>query len=127
MLNMWNTARGICVIVELYIISIALNLTDRVIKESFISSSEPKYLLYMLCAHVQLACIYTLKLPYRTLIHKSYCTSALSPKRTTPPMSASQPPWTKPTGSADEPILKIYNSLTRSKVWFKSRSCFDPM
>lgn len=30
----------------------------------------------------------------------------------------SQPPWTLPSGSTHQPQLKVYNSLTRSKVPF---------
>jgi cysteinyl-tRNA synthetase len=30
--------------------------------------------------------------------------------------SSAQPEWYKPTPEAEEPVLKVYNSLTRSKV-----------
>jgi hypothetical protein len=33
-----------------------------------------------------------------------------------PKSSSSQPEWVKPVKEAEEPVLKVYNSLTRSKV-----------
>ena len=35
-------------------------------------------------------------------------------------MAAQQPPWSLPTQSDPEPVLKVYNSLTRTKVGFRS-------
>jgi hypothetical protein len=41
--------------------------------------------------------------------------------------SAAQPEWYKPIQDAEEPVLKVYNSLTRSKVGrrgvISSRDC----
>ena len=31
-------------------------------------------------------------------------------------MAVQQPPWSLPTQKAPEPVLKVYNSLTRTKV-----------
>lgn len=32
-------------------------------------------------------------------------------------MSVQQPPWSIPEKQAQEPVLRIYNSLTKTKVW----------
>lgn len=37
-------------------------------------------------------------------------------------MAVEQPPWALPTRSADEPVLRVYNSLTRTKVRPRSAS-----
>ncbi|KAH9946950.1 cysteinyl-tRNA synthetase [Amylocystis lapponica] len=36
-------------------------------------------------------------------------------------MAVQQPPWSLPTRTADEPVLKVYNSLTRTKTEFVAR------
>ncbi|OBZ70919.1 Cysteine--tRNA ligase, cytoplasmic [Grifola frondosa] len=33
-------------------------------------------------------------------------------------MAVHQPPWTLPTRKAEEPVLRVYNSLTRTKTEF---------
>ncbi len=33
-------------------------------------------------------------------------------------MAVQQPPWSLPTQKDSEPVLKVYNSLTRTKVGF---------
>ena len=32
-------------------------------------------------------------------------------------MSVQQPPWSIPEKQVEEPVLRIYNSLTKTKVW----------
>jgi len=32
-------------------------------------------------------------------------------------MSIQQPPWSIPEKQVEEPVLRIYNSLTKTKVW----------
>lgn len=52
----------------------------------------------------------------RFIFHRN-CTS--SPGKITQKhirMANQQPAWTIPPRQADEPVLKVYNSLTRSKV-----------
>merc|ERR1711939_804994 len=48
-------------------------------------------------------------------LRRAFCTSA---SKYCKPLKMSQPPWSQPTGSTHQPQLKIYNSLTRSKVPF---------
>lgn len=40
-------------------------------------------------------------------------------------MSVQQPTWNLPTRTSEEPVLKVYNSLTRSKVGFDLIKSFD--
>jgi hypothetical protein len=47
-------------------------------------------------------------------LQRSY-TVALQPEHKTS-MSVHQPPWRLPERQTDDPVLKVYNSLTRSKV-----------
>jgi hypothetical protein len=50
-------------------------------------------------------------------IFQRHCTSIAAKnieRRTV--MANQQPPWTLPTRQTEEPVLKVYNSLTRSKV-----------
>ena len=35
-------------------------------------------------------------------------------------MAVQQPPWSLPTQKAPDPVLKVYNSLTRTKVGARS-------
>lgn len=45
------------------------------------------------------------------------CTPAAAPHS----MSVAQPPWSPPVRTAPEPVLKVYNSLTRTKVGARFR------
>lgn len=41
-------------------------------------------------------------------------------------MSVQQPIWTPVKSSEDEPVLKVYNSLTRSKASLRLKAQFLP-
>ena len=51
----------------------------------------------------------------RPLYSARYC-SQISGVSAIPTMAVQQPAWTLPTRKTDEPVLKVYNSLTRTKV-----------
>jgi cysteinyl-tRNA synthetase len=42
-------------------------------------------------------------------------------------MSVQQPPWTPPPRQREDPVLKVYNSLTKSKVSALPSQCNDLM
>jgi len=53
-------------------------------------------------------------LPSTRCLQRSYTSVYQSDPKSR--MSVQQPPWNLPERQADEPVLKIYNSLTRTKV-----------
>jgi hypothetical protein len=53
--------------------------------------------------------------PFLSYLRRSFCSSTTVSCKAS---RMSQPPWAQPTGSTHEPHLKIYNSLTKSKVPF---------
>ena len=40
-------------------------------------------------------------------------------------MSVQQPPWSIPEKQVEEPVLRIYNSLTKSKVWMVASVIYE--
>ena len=51
-------------------------------------------------------------------LHKRIRPSSINPKnRNLSSMSVQQPPWSIPKKQVEEPVLRIYNSLTKTKVW----------
>ena len=51
-------------------------------------------------------------------LHKRIRPSSITQKyRHLSSMSVQQPPWSIPEKQVEDPVLRIYNSLTKSKVW----------
>lgn len=51
-------------------------------------------------------------------LHKRILPFSITPKkRHLSSMSVQQPPWSIPEKQVEEPVLRIYNSLTKTKVW----------
>jgi hypothetical protein len=50
-------------------------------------------------------------------LHKTIRPSSITQKnRNSSSMSVQQPPWSIPEKQVEEPVLRIYNSLTKTKV-----------
>lgn len=53
------------------------------------------------------------------LLRHPHFSSARNQVQPTLPMSVQQPPWSVPKRQSEEPVLRIYNSLTKTKVSLK--------
>ena len=68
----------------------------------------------MLCARVTFT--RNTRCTYIRRSSRSPITQSVFLSTSTPRMSVQQPAWTQPTRKTEIPVLKLYNSLTRSKV-----------